>query len=75
LIELRSQLAAKFGAAPPAGYVQGKSDLRAAVVHLLGCSELEAEQLVDTMEARGVIRYQGDAQEQVDRLEQHWSLD
>mgnify|MGYP001596682840 CR=1 FL=1 len=74
LNELRRRLAAKFGAAPPAGYVQGKGDLRAAVVDLLGCSELEAEQLVDTMEARGVIRYQGDPQEQVDRLERHWSL-
>ena len=60
--------------APPAGYVEGKGALRAAVVELLGCSELEAEQLVDTMETRGFIRYQGDPREQVDRLERHWSL-
>ena len=75
LLELKRKLSSKFGAARPAGYVEGKGDLRAAVVELLGCSELEAEQLVDTMEARGLIRYQGDPREQVDRLEQHWSLD
>jgi hypothetical protein len=74
LKELRRRLSEKFGMAPPAGYVEGKGALRAAVVELLGCSELEAEQLVDTMETRGFIRYQGDPREQVDRLERHWSL-
>jgi hypothetical protein len=74
LEELRSKLAAHFGDVRPAGYVRGKGDLRAAVVLLLSCSELEAEQLVDTLESRGIIRYEGDRREEVDQLERHWSL-
>ena len=74
LNELRRKLAAKFSGAAPAGYVRGKGDLRAAVVAILGCSQLEAEQLVDTLEARGFIRYEGELEEQVDQLEHHWDL-
>ena len=75
LNDLRRQLAARFGEAPPAGYVRGKGDLRAAVVALLKCSELEAEQLVDTLESRRLIRYQGDPADAIDQLENLWRLD
>jgi len=75
LNELRRQLAARFADAPPAGYVCGKGELRAAVVDILRCSELEAEQLVDTLEGRGLIRYEGDRSRTVDRLETHWSFE
>ena len=74
LEELRSKLAAHFGDVSTAGYVRGKGALRAAVVRLLGCSELEAEQLVDTIESRGLIRYEGDRREEVDLLAHHWDL-
>jgi hypothetical protein len=74
LEELRRKLSARFSGAAPAGYVRGKGDLRAAVLTLLDCSALEAEQLVDTMEGRGLIRYEGDRQEEVDQLERHWDL-
>jgi hypothetical protein len=74
LNDLRRQLAARFGEAPPAGYVRGKGDLRAAVVAILKCSELEAEQLVDTLESRGLIRYQGDPAKAIDQLENLWRL-
>lgn len=74
LEQLRRKLLAQFSGAAPAGYVRGKGDLRAAVVAVLECSALEAEQLVDTMEARGLIRYEGDRQEEVDQLERHWDL-
>jgi len=74
LNELRRQLAARFGDAPPAGYVCGKGDLRAAVVDILECSELEAEQLVDTLESLALIRYEGDRSDGIDRLETHWLL-
>lgn len=72
LNELRRQLAARFVDTPPAGYVCGKGELRAAVVDILGCSELEAEQLVDTLESRHLIRYEGDRSGRIDRLESHW---
>jgi hypothetical protein len=74
LEELRRKLSARFGGAAPAGYVRGKGDLRAAVVALVGCSVVEAEQLVDTLEARGMIRYEGDRRDEVDQLERHWNL-
>ncbi len=74
LDELRSRLAAEFSDAPPAGYIRGKTTLRAAVVMLLGCSELEGEQLVETLEARGFIRYHGDKSGGVDDLETVWDF-
>lgn len=74
LAELRSRLAQRFASLKPAGYVEGKGELRDAVRELLRCSDLEAEQLVDTLEARGLIRYDGDPENEVDRLERHWQL-
>jgi hypothetical protein len=75
LERLRQQLAERFRGAAPRGYVRGKGDLRAAVAAILGCSDLEAEQLVDTIEARRLIRYEGDRREAVDQLVHHWILE
>lgn len=72
LSELAGQLAARFRGAAPSGYVRGKGELRAAVVAIFNCSELEAERLVDTMESRGLLRYEGDRREKVDQLAHHW---
>lgn len=74
LAELRRRLEKRFADMPPVGYVEGKTALRAAVVDVLQCSEVEAEQLVDTLEARGLIRYAGDRSEEVDSLRKRWSL-
>jgi hypothetical protein len=74
LDELRRQLAERFQGEGPAGYVPGKGALRAAVVFILECSELEAEQLVDTLESRLLIRYEGDRADEVDDLEKRWRL-
>lgn len=74
LEKLRRKLARYFGDAPPAGYVRGKGELRAAVVFAQKCSELEAEQLVDTLESRGLIRYSGDRRDELDDLDYHWQL-
>jgi len=45
---------------PPSGYLRGRTAVRDAVVEHLGCSELEAEQLVETMIGLGFLRFQGD---------------
>lgn len=74
LNDLRRQLEERFGDLPPGGYIQGKTALRAAVVEFLQCSELEAEQLIDTLEAHGVVRYEGDRSDKVDDLESRWLL-
>lgn len=74
LNELRSQLARRFRGAAPVGYVRGKGALRVAVIEMLECSELEAEQIVDTLESRGLIRYEGDRRDEVDDLQHRWRL-
>jgi len=71
---LRRELAERLRGAEPAGYVHGKGTLRAAVVSILRCSEMEAEQLVDTLETRNLIRYRGHSKDGVDDLESHWQL-
>ncbi len=49
-----------FGNDAPVGYLRGRTALRDAVVRRLGCSALEAEELVDTLESRGFIHYPAD---------------
>ncbi|HKU36646.1 MAG TPA: hypothetical protein VJR89_00830 [Polyangiales bacterium] len=49
-------LATTFRDAPPQGEVVGRSQLRDAVTAELGCSQLQAEQLVDTLVMRGCLR-------------------
>jgi hypothetical protein len=41
------------------GYLEGKTMLRDRLLSLLACSELEAERLIDTLEARGFLRFHG----------------
>ena len=41
----------------PLGYVPGRTRIRNAIVDLLSCSELEAEELVAQLENRGFISY------------------
>jgi hypothetical protein len=49
-----------FGRHPPVGYLRGKTAMRDALVSELGVSALEAEELIDTLEMRGLIRFDGD---------------
>ena len=62
LAVLAEYLAGLIASAPAAGYVEGKTTLRGLVLAELRCSELEAEQVVDTMVAQGFLRYSGDPQ-------------
>jgi hypothetical protein len=54
LAELARKLSDVFKS-PPVGAVVGRTRLRDAVIAELGCSELEGEQIVDTMVARGFL--------------------
>ena len=74
LAELVEALRARFVSAPPSGYLGGRTALRDAVADELGCSDLEAEELVDTLVARGFVRYQGDPRVP-DEDGRAWSLD
>ena len=55
LAELTTQLSAAVQR-PLEGSVEGRTQLRDAALRLLGCSQLEAEQLIDTMVSRGFLR-------------------
>lgn len=59
---------------PPVGYLRGRSYFRDVVVHELGCSELEAEELVDTLEMNGYLRFTGDPSIR-SRAESRWDVD
>lgn len=58
---------------PPVGYLRGRSYFRDVIVHELGCSELEAETLVDTLEMNGYLRFEGDPSIR-SRAESRWSV-
>jgi hypothetical protein len=45
---------------PPVGYLRGRGYFRDLLVHELRCSEGEAEDLVDTLEMNGYLRFLGD---------------
>jgi hypothetical protein len=47
----------RLGREMEASYLRGRTILRDAVVEGLGCSECEAEELVETLELRGFVRF------------------
>lgn len=58
-IDLRAllhHLAGVFRGAPPEGAVTGRTAFRDAVAAKLGCSQLQAEELVDSLVLRGNLR-------------------
>lgn len=67
-------IARLFGHRPPVGYLRGKAVLRDAVEQALGCSALQAEEIVDTMESRGFLRFEGDPSERSE-AEAPWIID
>jgi hypothetical protein len=73
LAELATELMREFAAKPPRGYLPGRTLLRDAVASRLNCSQLEAEQLVDTMKSRGFLRYDGDASTGIDDM-RPWAI-
>jgi hypothetical protein len=69
LAELAGDLRVRFADLPPSGYVLGRSEIRDVVVELLGCSQLQAEQLVDTMISLGYVRFEGSPSDEVDEMQ------
>lgn len=58
---------------PPVGYLRGRSYFRDVIASELGCSALEAEQLVDTLEMNGYLRFEGSPSEPA-RAESRWTV-
>jgi hypothetical protein len=59
---------------PPVGYLRGRSYFRDVVAQLLRCSDLEAEQLVDTLEVNGYLKFEGDPSER-SVADSRWKID
>lgn len=74
LAELVSGLADSFAGRSVVGFVRGRTALRDAVAARLGCSQLEAEDLVETMVSLGFVRYLGDSTSIADS-DERWTLD
>jgi hypothetical protein len=66
LADLTTAVRRRFAGAGPVGYLAGRTALRDAVLLELGCSDLEAETIVDTLVDRGFVRYEGDPQASID---------
>jgi len=54
--------------------LRGKSLMRNAFVHSKGYSELEAEQLIDTLELRGFLKFLGDTSERSE-ADSRWEIE
>jgi len=57
LWQLTGALRRRYGRHLYASYLRGKTLLRDAVVEELGCSAYEAEELVETLELQGYVRF------------------
>ena len=57
----------------PVGYLRGKSLMRNLLVETKGFSELEAEELIDTLELRGFLKFLGDPSER-SVADAHWEI-
>jgi hypothetical protein len=56
--ELTRTLARLFSKEPPIGFIVGRTMVRNAVTDLLECSQLEAEEIVDTLILRGKLVFE-----------------
>ena len=59
---------------PPVGYLRGRSYFRDVVARELRCSDLEAEQLVDTLEVNGYLKFKGNPSER-SVADSRWEID
>ncbi len=73
LQKLTEELREKLKPGEPNGYLRGKSLMRDLLVRDRGLSELEAEELVDTLELQGYLHFLGDRAER-SHAEAHWKI-
>lgn len=74
LAVLTADLQTKLGRRTQTSRMRGKTLLRDAVMAVLGCSALRAEQLVDLLVARGFARFQPDAAVGSHEVLGYWEL-
>ncbi len=54
---LAMSVRASLGSPLEASYLRGRTAIRDAIIVQLGCSAYEAEELVDTLELQGYVRF------------------
>lgn len=73
LQDIVESLRRNLGPSEVVGYLRGKSVMRDILVQEKRCSELEAEELIDTLEVRGFLRFEGDPSAR-SRADAHWRI-
>ncbi|SET52170.1 hypothetical protein [Stigmatella erecta] len=73
LRQLTLEIKTALGPGEPVGYLRGKSVMRNLLVDMKGYSELEAEELIDTLELQGFLRFLGDPTER-SVADSHWDI-
>lgn len=73
LRQLTADLKHLLAPGEPVGYLRGKALMRDMLVETKGFSLYEAEELIDTLEARGFLRFLGDPSER-SIADAHWEI-
>jgi len=73
LQQLTAELKHMLPHGEPVGYLRGKSLMRDMLLSMNRFSELEAEELIDTLESRGFLRFLGDPSER-SVADSHWEI-
>lgn len=72
---LAEELRGKLLHYPPHGYLRGKSLMRDVLVGDHQFSELEAEEIVDTLEMQGYLHFLGDPAERSHASDTTWEIE
>lgn len=75
LMQLAEELRDKLRGYPPHGYLRGKSLMRDVLVAERRFSELEAEEVIDTMEMQGYLHFLGDPSERSHASDTTWEIE
>jgi hypothetical protein len=71
---LAEELRRSLAPGEPEGYLRGKAQMRDLLVDHKGYSQLEAEELIDTMELNGFLKFLGDPAER-SHAHSHWAIE
>lgn len=74
LAALARNVSAALGGASLQGYLRGRTVIRDAVARELECSDVVAENVVETMIGRGLLRFDGDPAT-ITRDDARWTID
>ncbi len=75
LKRLAEELETRLKHSPPYGYLRGKSLMRDVLVDEHRISQLEAEEIIDTMEMQGFLHFLGDPSERSHASDTSWDIE